>query len=489
MPDDPEPSPAEPETDRKAGEDGKESAMTLSKAISILRTVVDHPDPFFHASLVLGAAQDHVVDLLQTVFYIIFSGGPDTGKGTANAAAMALTRNGIVLGGASGPYLRDTLGTGRAVAVSEFETLLKENQQLLAVIRNGNRRATSKVGLKIPDGNGWKNVEVDTFGYKTMDFHDRLDSHVLGRALLHETVRSKNLDVAMDAEYLAERLAPVREWLAAMATKARESGWNAQKVREVWDSPEFRARVRVFKNAWGWHGIIAAYLLLINDIFGFGLEGEIRTLMDARETELSEAAQEVQEAIEELAGGDVKPTTELRVKDDVLAKVNTHRKERGLPPRASVTGALRELGFIKGQDWISGNGNWSGPNRGKAIIRPCEKVRAWRTHVDDGSFGSSSSSHPKGDATKATAATVPPAGESDNGTGSAAWDEAKAVLQGALDVLWSLNPSARIEDITRRAVEAGFDIEAVPKLLKMLREEGKVWEPDNGIFRRGEGSL
>lgn len=86
--------------------------MTLAKAISILKTVLDHPDPFFHASLILGAAQDHVIDLLHTVFYVIFSGGPDTGKGTANACAMALCRSGVVLGGASGPYLRDTLGGG-----------------------------------------------------------------------------------------------------------------------------------------------------------------------------------------------------------------------------------------------------------------------------------------------------------------------------------------------------------------------------------------
>src|SRR5207249_7833716 len=133
--------------------------MDLNGAIAILKTVLDHPDPLFHICVILGAAQDHIIDLLQTVFYLIFGGGPDTGKGTANAASMALCRNGVVLGGASGPYLRDTLGAGRAVAISEFETLLKENPQLLAVVRNGNRRITAKVGLKIPSGNGWANVE------------------------------------------------------------------------------------------------------------------------------------------------------------------------------------------------------------------------------------------------------------------------------------------------------------------------------------------
>jgi len=362
---------------------GMLAPMSLGKAISILKTVLDHPDPLFHASIILGAAQDYVIDLLKTCVYIVFSGGPDTGKGTANACAMALTRNGILLGGASGPYLRDTLGSGRAVAISEFETLLRENAQLLVVVRNGNRRDTSKTGLKIPAGKGWTNAEVDTFGFKTMDFHDRLDAHVLGRALQFEMVRSKDLDVAMNAEHLRERLAPVREWIAERAAEARERGWTAARVWDVWDSPEFRARVRKFKNAWGRHGIIAADLLLINDIFELGLEDEIRKLMDAREPELSEIAQEVQESIDELVGEDFRPEMEIRV-SDVLARVNAIRRERGLRERPRIDGALRELGFNpKSQDWVRARENRGGPNRGKAIILPFEKVRTWRSSSDE----------------------------------------------------------------------------------------------------------
>jgi hypothetical protein len=52
--------------------------MTLEEAVAHLKIVLDHPDPFFHASLILGAAQDHMIELLHTVFYVIFSGGPDT---------------------------------------------------------------------------------------------------------------------------------------------------------------------------------------------------------------------------------------------------------------------------------------------------------------------------------------------------------------------------------------------------------------------------
>src|SRR3989304_759856 len=149
----------EPATESVVVEDEfRPENMTLTKAIDGLKQVIEHPDPFVHLTLILGAAQDHVVDLLHTVFYVVFSGGPDTGKGTANAASMALTRNGIVLGGASGAYLRDTLGDGRAISISGFETLVKENVQLLAVVRNGNRRATSRVGLKIPAGEGGGNV-------------------------------------------------------------------------------------------------------------------------------------------------------------------------------------------------------------------------------------------------------------------------------------------------------------------------------------------
>jgi hypothetical protein len=382
--------------------------MTLGKAVALLKTVLDHPDPFFHVSLILGAAQDHIIDLLHTIFYLVFSGGPDTGKGTANACAMALTRNGIVLGGASGPYLRDTLDKGRAVAISEFETLLKENQQLLAVVRNGNRRVTAKIGLKVPAGKSWTNAEVDTFGFKTMDYHEQLDAHVLGRALAFEMVRSKNLDVAMNAEYLQERLAPVRRWLLHLADRARKNGWTQERVRVTWDLEEFRARGKAFKNAWGRHGIIVSYLLLIDDIFEFGLEEEIRQLMDAREPELSEAAQEVQEAICDLAGEDLKPTDEFRV-SDVLARVNAIRKERGLRERVRIDGVLRELQFNpQNQNWVKARSNWSGPNRGKAVILPYEIVRSWRTATDGtGSNGSNGSTTHREKATDATDAAHP----------------------------------------------------------------------------------
>lgn len=353
--------------------------MTLQRAVSVLKTVLDHPDPFFHPSLILGAAQDHVIDLLNTSFYLIFSGGPDTGKGTANGCAMALCRDGIVLSSSSGPYLRDTLGNDRAVAISEFETLLKENKELLAVIRNGNRRLTAKVGLKIPAGKGWTNAEVNTFGFKSMDYHDRLDAHVLGRALQFEMVRSKELDIALNAEYLAKRLAPVRAWLAYRADLARKAGWTPERVEAVFESKEFRDRVKRFHNAWGRHGVIAAYLLLLNDIFQFGLEEIIRELMDAREPEMSELAQEVREAIDELVGDEPKPTDQLR-ENDIVARMNLMREERHVPPwKSGIKGPLRELGFNpKSQDWIPARKNWSGPHRGKAVVLPHDKVREWR---------------------------------------------------------------------------------------------------------------
>jgi len=457
--------------------------MTLGRAIAILKTVLDHPDPFLHPALILGAAQDHIIDLLHTVFYLVFSGASDTGKGTANAAAMALTRNGILLGGASGPYLRDTLGNGRAVAISEFETLLKENAQLLVVVRNGNRRDTAKTGLKIPAGKGWTNSEVNTFGFKTMDFHDRLESHILGRALQFEMIRSKDLDVAMNAEYLQERLAPVRAWLVYLGERARKNGWTEERVRATWDLEEFRARGKAFKNAWGRHGIIAAYLLLIDDIFEFGLEAEIRTLMDARETELSEAGQEVQEAIDELASDDPKPTDEFR-ENDVLARVNAIRAERKLPPRRSVKGALRELLFnTKGQDWIPARKNWSGPNRGKAIILPYEKVRSWRGTLAP----SAASAQPMWrDANVANVADVPYEARNPEIPAVIGPGEAPTVVLAVIRKLCAGKSSAYHAEIVQSAEERGVAPDRTKAVLQRMIRDGDLWQPIRGTYRLTE---
>lgn len=454
--------------------------MDLAAAVSIVKTVLDHPDPLFHYCLIFGAAQDHVIDLLHTVFYLVVSGGPDTGKGTANAAAMALCRNGIVLGGASGPYLRDTLGGGRAIAISEFETLLKENPQLLAVIRNGNRRITAKVGLKIPVGNGWMNVEVDTFGFKAMDFHDRLDSHVLGRSLSFEMVRSKNLDVAMDAEYLMERLGPVRAWLAYRADRAKANGWTADTVRETWDSEEFRGRVRTFRDAWGRHGIIAAYLLLLNDIFGFGLADQVRQIMDTRELEISAAAQEVQEAIDELVGPDPKPTDEFRVNDDVLAKVNAIRKARGLPPRTGITGALRELLFsTRSQDWVPAKKNRGGLNRGKAVILPYDRVRTWRSDTpgEKGAKGANGATPHMEDGTLGILGTLPP---------RPSQVETIATVLNVLRDLCKGDRLAKHGEIALTAAARGLDAQGVAFGIKALKQQGDLYEPVAGTYRLTE---
>lgn len=439
---------------------------SLQEAILVLKTVLEHPDPFFHPALILGAAQDHIIGLLHSVFYIVFGGGPDTGKGTANAAAMALTRNGIVLGGASGPYLRDTLGGGRAIAISETETLLKENPQLLAIIRNGNRRTTAKVGLKIPAGKGWTNETVDTFGFKTLDFHDRLDAHVLGRALQFEMVQSKDLDVAMDAEYIRERLAPVRAWIAQRAEAAHLEGWTAEEVREVWDSKAFRARVKTFRNAWGRHGIIAAYLLLVNDIFELDLESTIRELMDAREPEISPVAQEVQDAILELAGENPRPDLELRTQDDILKRVNETRTILNLRPLTSITGALRELDFsAKAGNWISAKKNRSGPNRGKAVILPYERIRSWqvepvREKSASGEVSSSFESSPPG--------------------------EAILAVQTILRELCADGHDAVLEDVLRVSQERGIAPERAKGILKRMRTDGDLYEPSPGVYRLTE---
>src|SRR5438445_9206832 len=108
-------------------------ADDLNKAVGILRTVIEHDDQRFHLSLILAAAQDWVIDLLPTVFYLVFSGPPDSGKGTAISAAMAMTKRGVVLGGTSGPYLRDTLNDKVAIGLSETGLLIKQNPDILRI--------------------------------------------------------------------------------------------------------------------------------------------------------------------------------------------------------------------------------------------------------------------------------------------------------------------------------------------------------------------
>jgi len=72
------------------------------------------------------------------------------------------------------------------------------------------------------------------------------------------------------------------------------------------------------------------------------------------------------------------------VTGDVLRLYNQARRDRGLPPAPSVTAPLRELQFSrKEQDWVPARDNRSGPNRGKAIIKPHRKVEMWRKELGE----------------------------------------------------------------------------------------------------------
>ncbi len=361
----------------------------LAEAVAVLKFVLDNPDPLFHVAVILASAQDHIIDWLQTVLYVVFRGPPDSGKGTAITASMALCQDGLVLGGASGPYLRDCLGDGRAVGISELGLMLKEkDSQILKVIRNGNRRATAAVGLKVPKGRGWENVVVDTFGFKGMDAHGDLDGHVLGRSLVLDTVQSKSLNVALAAEYTKERLAPVREMLARRAALAKRAGWTADRVEATLHSAEFRRRVlKLFGQVYARHGIACAYLLLINDIFGFAAEADLKKLMEQQVAELSDDAQLLKEVIMDWAKGagkDLTEKTELLVSAELLSMYNEVRVDRRLPPVTSLTAQLRELGFsTRERDWVPARRNMKGPHRGKAVLKPYQKVQQWQKETEE----------------------------------------------------------------------------------------------------------
>ena len=137
----------------------------IDDAIEVLRTVIEHDDPLFYVSILLGTAQDHVIQLLGTVFYVAFTGATGSGKSTAVRACMAITRDGVVLSQASMPVLRDIIGRStapnRAVGIVQSESTLQKDSPILALVLNGQQRATANVPLKVASGKDWVTIEID----------------------------------------------------------------------------------------------------------------------------------------------------------------------------------------------------------------------------------------------------------------------------------------------------------------------------------------
>jgi hypothetical protein len=383
-------------------------------ALSIIDKILRTKTKAGSTIVLLTCAQDHVIELLESVVYIGFKGKTGSGKGTGLECAMLLTRKGEVLSVTTAADLASAIDEGRAIGIPEADTLIQTNPLIAKLYRDGYRRGP-KYGFKelAPDGTTWERAERELFGFKAFDYHTSFDVHILGRAAVVETITDTSVDRAMDAEKKARHLAPVRAYLVREAERARrERGWTKEKVDQLWDSPEFREEVRALGGAVGRDHIVGANLLLVARIYGWDLTKLIRQAVARRHIvdELSVQA-EVGDAITALSNVDintgmmVNPDLELRT-SDVLTAINDQRGKQRLKslPIGDFYSILADLGFEREVDWYRSKAG--GPNRDRAVILP-------RRFVQGGSCQAAQPAHPAQTHQEA----LPPAdGESAPGT-------------------------------------------------------------------------
>lgn len=222
--------------------------MNLGTALETVERVLRPIDPKDVFPVLLFGAEAHLVDLLESVFYLGFKGPTGSGKGTGVETAILLTPEGEVLGSTTEAYLATVLDEGKAVGIEEADKLLEKNRAIGALLRNGYRRGTYygfKVQVEEGKRTAWKQAKRSLFGPKAFDFHSALEPHLLGRTVVVEMQAQNDVDLALDAEHKARYLAPVRLWLARLANPIFADKEAAKaRVRSLWENPAFRARVR-----------------------------------------------------------------------------------------------------------------------------------------------------------------------------------------------------------------------------------------------------
>lgn len=134
-----------------------EAERELEDALARVRRVSRPRHELAPFAMIAGAAQQHVLDLLDSVFYVAFSGKTGSGKGTSVEATLLMTPGGgIVLSGSSPAALASALQDELSVGVEELHKLLDRDEFIGKLFRDGYRRGPS-VALMVPGegGKGW----------------------------------------------------------------------------------------------------------------------------------------------------------------------------------------------------------------------------------------------------------------------------------------------------------------------------------------------
>jgi hypothetical protein len=330
-----------------------EAERELELAIGLVRKVSRPRHDLAPFAMIAGAAQQHVLDLLDSVFYVAFSGKTGSGKGTSVEATLLMTPGGgVVLSGSSPAALAAALEEGLAIGVEELHKLLERDEFIGKLFRDGYRRGPS-VALMVPGegGKGWVRGSRSLFGFKVYDFHVSIDPHLLARTLVFPMVESSDPGLALDAEKKARHLSPIQKWLAARAVEVHRA-WTKAQVDELWDTPEFRKAVEELKGKTGRDHVLAATLLLICRLFGWAAyEVRIPDLLETRRSvgDLSDEA-EVADAIHLIAGDD--PSRDLLVTTSALLEQLNKARDRTGQRRMTARklgDCLTDLGFLKGK--------------------------------------------------------------------------------------------------------------------------------------------
>jgi len=328
-------------------------AMEFEDVVWRVSQIVETP----REKIVVGnllSAQGHLAPLLRAIgpaIHGVFQ-GPKWASGKSRAAkAFTLLGGGNWLDAATPAFIKSARKSeSRILGIDEGDEAEKENPGLKAILLESHNWDAQYGKFSDPDSKGKRGPEIVAFGGPIfITFRAKPWPAVASRGILFDMERSKNPKVSDNGAVMEKFLAPCIVWLrerCIAALRDKNELWAQLRIAE----PDFLQRLdRVSKSGPSLRSRDKARsLLLIAELLGIDLEGEIAATIQEEEDESeNESIIEAILADPAFIEGREIPFEELRL--NLQQKLKDAREPLNLS-RNRLASVLREIGFVKDSD-------------------------------------------------------------------------------------------------------------------------------------------
>lgn len=256
----------------------------LNEMVGILGKVLVFNSKTDYLAMLIWSAQTRMRGILpsELCLYLAFEGKKSAGKTTATKCASHLAKKGRMYASVSASALKRMCDDEVTLCIDEVDALARSDDKIEAVLRTGNTWDAISALCDKTDGK-FVPVDVKVGGPKAFNFRGDVDDALRSRCYIISMPSCKDIDIIGNGFFAKEILKPVHVWLDESVESAiKDASWVQAKVKEHFQSPEFKARWVKLGGDLGRNIQQAGIMLLVSDILGWHLDEHIKVMIDSQ---------------------------------------------------------------------------------------------------------------------------------------------------------------------------------------------------------------